>query len=279
MWLHQWQIELFAKREGMVMLPRFSLQLEGKSMARKTVSLPSLSIRVLPLPFYLPKEVLVGKSITLVAQHQVLPTLGLVGDMLNRQLVIETQAVQPNTLVLPALSGQSIQGLSPVWQVLDNRIQMTQAWQIQASGSWRVDDQHLWLFDPDTLKTTHLIIEGAQGIAMPIWLWRIIQVSLALMMVALLGWCYVLVMQRIKAYRYRKGILACQDAHQLIQYLRRHYGYADGVVLSHKIAPHHPDYTSIVELEGMLFGQTPLYGRLFHTLKQKVADHAHESSH
>lgn len=272
--VHQWQVALFAKHEGLVMLPSFYLQLEGKSMARKTLTLPSVSIRVLPLPFYLPKEVIVGKSLAVVDTSSDLPAWVLVGDRLSRALVVKTQAVQARSIVLPPVSGQGIQGLSPVLHEQDKRIRITQAWQIQDSGTWQVEDQHLWLFDPDTLKTTHLVIAGAQGTAIPLWLWRTLQTIVVITLLVMLSWFLHLASKWLKRYLYRQSILACQDASQLVSYLKQHYGYADTVVLSHTISNTHPDYTAIVALEGMLFGQEPLYGELFDSLKKKVASNA-----
>jgi hypothetical protein len=267
---HEWQIECFSLQTGVLDLPLIKLRLDGKSMAQHWISFPSLPIRVLPLPFYLPKEVIVGKSLTVVDASPDLPAWALVGDRLSRELMIETQAVQARSIVLPPVSGLGIQGLSPVLQEQDNRIRITQAWQIQDSGTWQVEDQHLWLFDPDTLKTTHLVIAGAQGAIIPVWLWRTMQTVFVIVLLVLLSWFLHFVRKWLKRHRYRQGVLACQDAHQLVQYLKRHYGYADTVTLSHKLPNTHPDYTAIVALEGMLFGQEPLYGERFIEIVTKI---------
>lgn len=270
--VHRWQVDLFAKRDGLLMLPQLSLQLEGKSMARKTLSLPSVSIRVLPLPFYLPKETLVGASLSLVEQTNPSTQWGLVGDRLTRELVFTTESMQKNRLTLPFVQGQGVQGLSPVIQHKENQIHITQAWQIQSAGSWQIEDQHLWLFNPETLNTTHLVIAGTSGTAIPVWLWRAIQAVILLVILLFLGWMGYLARQGLQRYRYQQSVLACGDADQLVRYLKQHYGYPDTAILSHRLPKDHPHYAEIVQLEGMLFAQNQLYGEVFEVLKQKIAD-------
>jgi hypothetical protein len=114
------------------------------------------------------------------------------------------------------------------------------------------------------------VIAGASGKSLPLWLWRVIQVLSIILLLVLLGWFLYFASKRLKRYRYRQGIIACQDAGQLVSYLKRHYGYADTVTLSHKLPNTHPDYTAIVALEGMLFGQELLYGRRFNALKKNL---------
>lgn len=269
-----WQLLLFAKQVGVNALPNLRLQWVGESMSRQTQTLPSWSIKVSPLPVYVPEQAIVGELVN-VQTTVSLPSIVLVDEVIQRQVQFSLVNHLPNSLWLNGLLGQGIEPLSPWLQSGDSAWQEEgwlsnwttwQPWRISQAGFWQVEAQDIWVFNPRTWQVTHLQLPAHSGWAIPLWLWRSLQVVLLLLLLVisavLINWgrCW------LKRRHYRQAIERCADSAQLYHLMVRVWQLTPGIPLAHQGLPL-PIYQSLVELENHLFSTQPLYNQPFEALK------------
>jgi hypothetical protein len=270
----QWQIRLFAKQAGINALPNLRLQWIGASLSRHTHTLPSWSIKVLPLPIYVPEQAIVAESVDLQTPLP-LPRFALVDEVMQRQLVFRLGNHLPNSLWLPSLQSDAIEPLSPWLQAGDARWQgedwvsewqLWQPWRLTQAGYWQVEAQDIWVFNPTTWQVTHLQIPAYDGWAIPLWLWRSLQ-GLMLILVLSLSYAVLAWMRcRLNRHHYRQAIQQCADAAQLYTLMVKAWRLTPHISLAHQ-APSLPIYPILVALENHLFSQAPLYHDTFKHLQ------------
>lgn len=272
----QWQLLLFAKQVGVQSLPNLRLQWVGESMSRQTQTLPSWSIKVSPLPVYVPEQAIVGELVNVQTQVS-MPNIALVDEVIQRQVEFRLVNHLPNSLWLNGLQGQGIEPLSPWLQAGDSAWQdeggfsdwtVWQPWRISQAGFWQVDAQDIWVFNPRTWQVTHLQLPAHSGWAIPLWLWRSLQ-GLALMALLVLGYSLIQWFRcRLKRHHYRQAIARSADAEQLVSVMIKAWRLTPGIPLAHQGLPL-PIYQLLVSLENQLFSNDCLFNQAFEESKQE----------
>lgn len=270
----QWLVLVFAKQLGVNALPNLRLQWVGESMSRQTQTLPSWSIKVSPLPVYVPEQAIVGELVNVQTKVS-LPSIVLVDEVIQRQVQFSLVNHLPNSLWLNGLQGQGVEPLSPWLQTGNSAWQdegwlsewtVWQPWRLTQAGFWQVDAQDIWIFNPRTWQVTHLQLPAHSGWAIPLWLWRTVQAVLLLISLVvstvLIRWvrCW------LKRRHYRQAIERCADSAQLYHLMVQMWQLTPGVPLAHQGLPL-PIYQTLVELENQLFSGDRLYNDHFLTLK------------
>lgn len=270
----QWQVLVFAKQVGVNALPNLRLQWVGESMSRQTQTLPSWSIKVSPLPVYVPEQAIVGELVNVQTKVS-LPSIVLVDEVIQRQVQFSLVNHLPNSLWLNGLQGQGVEPLSPWLQTGDSAWQdegwlsewtVWQPWRLTQAGFWQVDAQDIWIFNPRTWQVTHLQLPAHSGWAIPLWLWRTVQAVLLLILLVvstvLIRWlrCW------LKRRHYRQAIERCADSAQLYHLMVQMWQLTPGIPLAHQGLPL-PIYQTLVELENQLFSGDRLYNSHFLSLK------------
>ncbi len=273
----QWQVLVFAKQLGVNALPNLRLQWVGESMSRQTQTLPSWSIKVSPLPVYVPEQAIVGELVTVQTKVN-MPSIILVDEVIQRQVQFSLVNHLPNSLWLNGLQGQGVEPLSPWLQTGDSAWQaegwlsewtVWQPWRLTQAGFWQVDAQDIWIFNPRTWQVTHLQLPAHSGWAIPLWLWRTVQVVLLVILLlvstVLVRWvrCW------LKRRHYRQAIERCADSAQLHHLMIKMWQLTPGIPLAHQGLPL-PIYQTLVELENQLFSGDRLYNSHFLSLKASL---------
>ncbi|MBD3767486.1 MAG: hypothetical protein IE928_05950 [Gammaproteobacteria bacterium] len=271
----QWQLLVFAKQVGVNALPNLRLQWVGESMSRQTQTLPSWSIKVSPLPVYVPEQAIVGELVNVQTRVN-LPSILLVDEVIQRQVQFRLVNHLPNSLWLNGLLGQGIEPLSPWLQSGDSAWQeegwlsdwiIWQPWRISQAGFWQVDAQDIWVFNPRTWQVTHLQLPAHSGWAIPLWLWHSVQVFLLLVF---LLFSYLFIQWSrcwLNRRHYRQAIERCADSAQLYHLMVQMWQLTPDIPLAHQALPL-PIYQSLVELENQLFSGEVLYNEKFVQIKQ-----------
>ena len=273
----QWLVLVFAKQLGVNALPNLRLQWVGESMSRQTQTLPSWSIKVSPLPVYVPEQAIVGELVTVQTKVN-MPSIILVDEVIQRQVQFSLVNHLPNSLWLNGLQGEGIEPLSPWLQTGDSAWQdegwlsewtVWQPWRLTQTGFWQVDAQDIWIFNPRTWQVTHLQLPAHSGWAIPLWLWRTVQAVLLLISLVvstvLIRWvrCW------LKRRHYRQAIERCADSAQLYHLMVQMWQLTPGIPLAHQGLPL-PIYQTLVELENQLFSGDRLYNSHFLSLKASL---------
>jgi hypothetical protein len=274
----QWQVLVFAKQVGVNALPNLRLQWVGESMSRQTQTLPSWSIKVSPLPVYVPEQAIVGELVNVQTKVS-LPSIVLVDEVIQRQVQFSLVNHLPNSLWLNGLQGQGVEPLSPWLQTGNSAWQdegwlsewtVWQPWRLTQAGFWQVDAQDIWIFNPRTWQVTHLQLPAHSGWAIPLWLWRTVQAVLLLILLVvstvLIRWvrCW------LKRRHYRQAIERCADSAQLYHLMVQMWQLTPGIPLAHQGLPL-PIYQTLVELENQLFAGEVLYNKMFEQIKARLA--------
>lgn len=274
----QWQLLVFAKQVGVNALPNLRLQWVGESMSRQTQTLPSWSIKVSPLPVYVPEKSIVGELVN-VQTTVSLPSIVLVDEVIQRQVQFRLVNHLPNSLWLNGLQGQGIEPLSPWLQTGDSAWQeegwlsdwtVWQPWRISQAGFWQVEAQDIWVFNPRTWQVTHLQLPAHSGWAIPLWLWRSVQ---AFLLLVFLLFSYLFIQWSrcwLKRRHYRQAIERCADSAQLYHLMVQMWQLTPDIPLAHQALPL-PIYQSLVELENQLFSGEVLYNEIFEQTKARLA--------
>ena len=273
----EWQVSVFAKQVGVNALPNLRLQWMGESMSRQTQTLPSWSIKVSPLPVYVPEQAIVGELVDVQTKVS-LPNIVLVDEVIQRQVQFSLVNHLPNSLWLNGLQGHGVEPLSPWLQTGDSTWQdegwlsewtVWQPWRLTQAGFWQVDAQDIWIFNPRTWQVTHLQLPAHSGWAIPLWLWRSVQVILLLILLVigtvLIRW----VGCGLKRRHYRQAIERCADSAQLYRLMVQMWQLTPGIPLAHQGLPL-PIYQTLVELENQLFSGEVLYNKMFEQIKTRL---------
>lgn len=279
----QWQLLVFAKQVGVNALPNLRLQWVGESMSRQTQTLPKWSIKVSPLPVYVPEQAIVGELVN-VQTRVSLPSIVLVDEVIQRQVQFRLVNHLPNSLWLNGLQGQGIEPLSPWLQTGDSAWQeegwlsdwtVWQPWRISQAGFWQVEAQDIWVFNPRSWQVTHIQLPAHSGWAIPLWLWRSLQVLLLLLLLVvstvLINWGRCCLKRR----HYRHAIECCADSAQLYHLMVQVWQLTPDIPLAHQALPL-PIYQTLVELENHLFSTEPLFNEPFNKLKKHFIHNTHQ---
>lgn len=270
----QWLVLVFAKQLGVNALPNLRLQWVGESMSRQTQTLPSWSIKVSPLPIYVPEQAIVGELVNVQTKVS-LPSIVLVDEVIQRQVQLSLVNHLPNSLWLNGLQGQGVEPLSPWLQTGDSAWQdegwlsewtVWQPWRLTQTGFWQVDAQDIWIFNPRTWQVTHLQLPAHSGWAIPLWLWRTVQAVLLLILMVVTTVLIRWVRCWLKRRHYRQAIERCADSAQLYHLMVQMWQLTPGIPLAHQGLPL-PIYQTLVELENQLFSGDRLYNSHFLSLK------------
>lgn len=276
--LAQWQVLVFAKQAGVSALPNLRLQWVGESMSRQTQTLPSWSIKVLPLPVYVPEQAIVGELVELQT-HLELPTIALVDEVVQRQVRFRLVNHLPHSLWLNGLQGQGVEPLSSWLQAGETHWQAEgvlsdwtwwQPWRLTTLGYWQIEAQDVWVFNPRSWQVTHLQLPAHSGWAVPLWLWRSLQV---LMLMLMLVFSYVILLRVrcwLKRRHYRQAIERCADSAQLVALVVKAWQLKPDIPLAHQGLPL-PIYQTLVALENHLFSGETLYNETFEQIKTRLA--------
>lgn len=262
----QWHGMLFAKQTGIWELPSMQLQLVGRAMAKQTLSLPNLSIQVLPVPIYVPAEAIVANQITWQVTPAQLSWPYLVGDVVQRQVHIQLQDVMEQQFFLTGVTGTGIEGLSSLmsspqthWQE-GHRVSswsIWQPWRITQMGFWQVDAQDIWLFNAETWQVTHIQLPAQSGWALSVPVWWLLGILAALISVIVLYWLWRRLSCWIRRMHYRRRIAACEQVVSLYDEVYRAWRLQANIPLAHQ-AKHLPIYSLLCVLEQARFSSQPL---------------------
>lgn len=241
--VRQWTLWLAAQQAGVLSLPTMRLQVVGRAMAKQTISLPKLSLRIAPLPFFLPTETLLAERVQLDTQVSQLGWFQLVGEQLQQQTLAIFDQLQAHQFWLSGVQGKGIQGLSADINEVDTQwlaegqqrhYQVIQPWQITQAGFWQVDAQDIWLFNGRTWQLTHVQIPAISGFAIPVWLWHVVQALLLFisLWLAYVIWRYAACVWRNQ--RYRRQILQADGVQSLYQAIYLGWSLHPDVPLAHQ---------------------------------------------
>ncbi|MCH9742028.1 MAG: hypothetical protein K0U21_02355 [Proteobacteria bacterium] len=271
----EWCVILFPKMVGIYSLPRLQLLVEGEGMSRQLLALPEMTLRIMPLPVYVPTEAIVGELL----EEQVESTasfLGQVGSIFQRQINLTLKDVMPDDLMLSSIQGEAVTEISPLiqmnqmtWQAqhLVSSWSIWQPWRLQLAGSWSLLPQDLWVFNPETWQVQHVQWSALNGYAIPVWLKNLL-LGMAIMIVLLaVLWLLIKLRCYINRRHYIVGIKKTADALQLRDFLIQQWRLSEAIPLAHQ-TQNLPIFSESIALESLIFSGDLLYGEQFDVNKR-----------
>lgn len=271
----EWCVILFPKAVGIYSLPKLQLLVEGEGMSRQLLVLPEMTLRIMPLPVYVPTEAIVGELI----EERVESTasfFGLVGSLFQRQINLTLKDVMPDDLILSSIQGEGVTEISPLikmnqatWQAqhLVSSWSIWQPWRLQLAGSWSLHPQDLWVFNPETWQVQHVQWPALTGYAVPIWLKNLL-LGMAIIIVLLATlWLLIKLRCYINRRHYIVGIEKTADALQLRDFLIQQWRLSESIPLAQQ-AQNLPIFLESIALESLIFSGDLLYGASFDSLKR-----------
>lgn len=270
-----WSVLLFSKQVGINELPHLQLQVEGPSMSRQWLTVPDVSIRVLPLPLYLPAQTVVA-SIEDWQSDMSVDFWRVVAEPQQRHVQMKLVNIMPQSIpMLPAV-GENVSGLSPLVKMSDpqwegNRlitlVDVWQPWQVSEMGAWSLSPQDMWFFDPKTLKTMHIQLPGIeQGYAITSTLWTLLKTVMLMVSSMLIAWLLWRLYQWRRWLHFRQDLAKSPDVNRLLLHYRQFYRWPMHIPLS-QLAKKQLAYAELMALESFYFSGHIMYGDQFEQLK------------